>query len=54
MDPALIFLGFLTLGTCDRCGRETFAEDGLCVQCKSDIEEQELIQEFSFGQVYCE
>lgn len=47
-------MGFITADLCISCGKDTFAQDRLCAQCRIELEQTETTEQFSFGQVDCE
>ena len=43
VDLGDLFMGFVGVGLCDECGKETFAADGVCAACKVRISEEDRV-----------
>lgn len=41
MDISDIFMGFVGVGLCTECKKETFAADGVCASCKLEMAEED-------------
>jgi len=42
-DMEDIYMGFIAAGLCTECGKETFAADGVCQECKVNFSEEDRI-----------